>query len=164
MRIEELSIGDWVTAKLAKWESDDADTTPPLQIKIINSTERHNLYVDLFNPANNTIEHSAFVEDLQPIPITPEILEKNGFELITENNVYEGKLNPKLIKSPVWGLKIGTTPASHLVAKRYTDGSFKITTANLERFKFKVTFIHQLQHIIRLAGIEKEIEYGEVSD
>lgn len=40
MKIEELSIGDWVVAKLAKWERDDADMTPPLQVKVIDGTER----------------------------------------------------------------------------------------------------------------------------
>ena len=137
MKIEELSIGDWVVAKLAKWESDDADTTPPLRVKRIDGIERHNLYVDLFNPATNTIEHTAFVEDLIPIPLTPEILEKNGFvkaELATVIEWYHWR-----------DVFIG-----------FKDGL--IYTSINGREIWGMRHVHQLQHALRLAGIEKEIE------
>ena len=140
MKIEELSIGDWVCAKLAKWENDDADKTPPLQVKRIDGTERHNLYVDLFNPANNTIEHSAFVEDLIPIPLTPEILEKNGCLHTAENRIlcdwFDGRITVRKYNSREWyELFVGSN-----------------------QMKFKLMFVHQLQHALRLAGIDKEIE------
>jgi hypothetical protein len=135
MRIEELSVGDWVCAKLAKWENEDADMTPPLQVKRINGIERHNLYVDLFNPSNNTIEHSAFVEDLIPIPLTSEILEKNGF-------VYVG----------------GGFFSYDTVDLFYEDGKFYfVREAGYDKL-LKVEHVHQLQHALRLAGIEKDIE------
>lgn len=141
MRTEELSIGDWVCAKLAKWESDDADMTPPLQVKRINGIERHNLYVDLFNPANNSIEHSAFVEDLIPIPLTPEILEKNG------------KTNKDYL---AWLI------AGRAVVEKEPTGEYSVHIYDAAIDKVLVTacaqHVHQLQHALRLAGIEKEIE------
>lgn len=144
MKIEELSIGDWVCAKLAKWESDDADMTPPLQVKRIDGIERHNLYVDLFNPANNTIEHSAFVEDLIPIPLTPEILEKNGF----------AKLG---LSERRW-----ENEEMCIAAVRDTDGKYWVVCeADYNRitpFDMYVYSVHDMQHALRLAGIEKEIE------
>ena len=137
MRIEELSVGDWVCAKLAKWESSDADMTPPLQVKRINGIERHNLYVDLFNPESNTIEHSAFVEDLIPIPITPEILEKNGISKTYESDEYA------VYKGEGFG-----------VTEYYTE----LWEFDRHRNRLMIRNVHQLQHALRLAGIEKEIE------
>ena len=139
MRIEELSIGDWVCAKLAKWESDDADMTPPLQVKRIDGIERHNLYVDLFNPSNNTIEHSAFVEDLIPIPLTPEILEKNGYRLIIKNNRFNDWSN------------------STVVVRKYDYEDNYCLFIGGVKMKFKLHDVHQLQHALRLAGVGQEI-------
>ena len=136
MRIEELSVGDWVCAKLAKWESGDADMTPPLQVKRINGIERHNLYVELFNPTNNTIEHSAFVEDLIPIPITPEILEKNGINKTYDSDeyaVYKGE-----------GFNVNDY---------YTE----LWEFSLRRNRVMLKNVHQLQHALRLAKVEKGI-------
>lgn len=140
MKIEELSIGDWVCAKLAKWESDDADKTPPLRVKRIDGIERHNLYVDLFNPATNTIEHTAFVEDLIPIPLTPEVLEKNGFKLCIINRQFEDR---------IWD--------SVAIRKCHTEDYYRLFLYGL-RIGIKLCNVHQLQHALRLAGIEKEIE------
>ncbi len=166
MRIEELSIGDWVCAKLAKWESDDADMTPPLQIKAIYGIERHNLYVDLFNPTTNTIEHSAFVEDLVPIPLTPEILEKNGFanpckkdddycatlfcSPIPSKNSHIGDFAETWIHKECCEIKIFTSAKPKRLYPQY-DYDFI-----LEHYGFQ--YVHQLQHLLRLMGIEKEIE------
>ena len=140
MRIEELSIGDWVCAKLAKWENEDADMTPPLQIKRIDGIEHHNLYVDLFNPSNNTIEHSAFVEDLIPIPLTPEILEKNGYRLIIKNDRFNAWSNCTVV-----------------VRKYDYEDNYRLFIGGV-KMEFKFHDVHQLQHALRLAGIEKEIE------
>ena len=153
MRIEELSIGDWVCAKLAKWESDDADMTPPLQVKRINGIERHNLYVDLFNPSNNTIEHSAFVEDLIPIPLTPEILEKNGFKIdrLSGWHIYETQNG---LRTTVW---LG----------KNRDGKIEVSSQSIFdletyecflRVELNNIAVHDLLHALHLAGIEKEIE------
>lgn len=135
MKIEELSIGDWVCAKVAKWENEDADMTPPLQVKCIDGTERHNLFVDLFYPAYNTIVYSAFVEDLIPIPLTPEILEKSGFE-------YVG----------------GGVFSYDTVDLFYEDGKFYFAREAGYDKLLHIEHTHQLQHALRLAGIEKEIE------
>lgn len=146
MKIEELSIGDWVCAKLAKWESDDADMTPPLQVKRIDGTERHNLYVDLFNPANNTIEHSAFVEDLIPIPLTPEILEKNGLMRVSEEKGYEAYCcNDFLIRRS----KFSCTDWWQV------DVHYKQYVAHLSGY---IQYVHQLQHLLTINECDKKIE------
>jgi hypothetical protein len=143
MNIKELSIGDWVR-----------HTFYEENVRIVR------LYGDSERvlAEKGKLSIQCHLNHFEPIPLTPEIWEKNGFTLITEKDVQEQMLNPKLAKNPVWGLKIGGRPASHLVAKQRADGSFTITTANLEMFKHKIVYVHQLQHALRLAGIEKEIE------
>ena len=150
MRIEELSIGDWVCAKLAKWERDDADMTPPLQIKRINGIERHNLYVDLFNPTNNTIEHSAFVGDLIPIPLTPEILEKNGFEFKHAGLEFD---HYDLTLENGMSLLLSFNRDEHYYLMYETKGE-----RGMHQIDCPLGSVHQLQHALRLAGIEREIE------
>lgn len=168
MKIEELSIGDWVCAKLAKWESDDADTTPPLQVKRIDGIERHNLYVDLFNPTTNTIEHSAFVEDLVPIPITPEILEKNGFErekytidtAEAQEIEYDGYRHILCQDRVQYDIILADSFGGYfdleIESSHRDDAGERILISSRLSLDY-VEFVHQLQHALCLAGIEKEI-------
>lgn len=157
MKIEELSIGDWVVAKLAKWDYDSPEETEPMRIRCIDTSDRKRAYTDL-EFGGGQYSTSAHIEDLRPIPLTPEILEKNGFVKITEDMVWAEHLNPKLAEIPTWGLKIGERPVPYLVAKMRDNNHFEITTTNIKLFRFNVEHVHQLQHVLRLAGLEKEIE------
>ena len=157
MRVEELSIGDWVVAKLAKWGYDSPEETEPMRIRCIDNSDRKRAYTDL-EFGGGQYSTSAHIEDLRPIPLTPEILEKNGFVKITEDMVWAEHLNPKLAEIPTWGLKIGERPVPYLVAKMRDNNHFEITTTNIKLFRFNVEHVHQLQHTLRLAGIDKEIE------
>lgn len=141
MKIEELSIGDWVMYRNREWQ--------------VCSLYQFTGEVGLWRKDSQICENVA---DLTPIPLTPEILEKNGWVKITEDMVWAEHLNPKLAEIPTWGLKIGERPVPYLVAKMRDNNHFEITTANLELFRLKVEHVHQLQHALRLAGIEKEIE------
>lgn len=69
--IRDLSIGDWVRVRMCKWDYDDPDT---LDAKVL-SIEGDSVGVGY---DNSGIVMSAFVDDLQPIPVTAEVLEKNG--------------------------------------------------------------------------------------
>ena len=110
--ISDLSVGDWVCAKMAKWDYDDIDITPPMQVVRIDDKE---VVLSL-----RWVEHCAFVDDLRPIEITNEVLEKNGLSDAEFGLV----VNPKSAK---FGVSIG------------------------------VKYIHELQHLLRLAKIGKEI-------
>ena len=78
-------------------------------------------------------------EYLDPIPLTPEILEKNGWKHDFDE-VY------------VW--KDG---AAHYISIDL-DGKTRIYVANLYIFGMALGYVHELQHALRLCGIEKEIE------
>lgn len=136
MKIEELSIGDWVVAKLAKWGYDSLEETEPMRIMRIDNSEPEQAYMNLIC-GDGMMVHYASIDDLHPIPLTPEILEKNGFvkaELATVIEWYH------------WNdFFIG-----------FKDGL--IYTSINGREIWGMRHVHQLQHVLRLAGIDKDIE------
>ena len=71
--VSDLSIGDYVRVRMCKCDYGDPDT---LDAKVL-SIEGNSVGVGY---DNSGIVMSAFVEDLQPIPITIEVLENNGLE------------------------------------------------------------------------------------
>ena len=107
LRILDLMIGDWVL-----------DGNVYAQVTSItcdgNIETTHN-------------EHSN-IELVEPIPISPEILEKNGF--VANRHVY-----PYPFKEPWVYIDSKSVFVEHLPC----------------------VFVHQLQHALRLCGIEKEI-------
>lgn len=139
MKIEELSIGDWVVAKLAKWDYDSPEETEPMRIRCIDNSDRKRAYTDL-EFGGGQYSTSAHIEDLRPIPLTPEILEKNGCLHTAENRTlcdwFDGRIT----------------------VRKYNNREWYELFVGSNQMKFKLMFVHQLQHALRLAGIEKEIE------
>lgn len=68
--VSDLSVGDWVQARMVKWDYEDLDITPPMRVAEISGDE---VMLQL-----GSVKHYAFVDYLQPIPITAEVLEKSG--------------------------------------------------------------------------------------
>lgn len=83
--------------------------------------------------------NTAHCNQLYPIPLTSDILVKNGFEL---------------------GEKIGEVGVHiyrHTVYKM-DDFSLEVYSDNTFHFaSIKLNYVHQLQHLLRLCGIEKEL-------
>jgi hypothetical protein len=84
---------------------------------------------------------------ISPIPLTPEILEKNGWSRKKNYGWY--LFNDKYIRINIWFDKDRWD-----VEVCSEDG--RVTYANITGRGTLHT--HQLQHALRLAGIEKEIE------
>lgn len=114
MKKEELMIGDWVMY----------DGTP-LQVAEI---------YDAGISARGMMAGYTF-EHLEPILLTPEILEKNGCALDEIDGSY---------RYPDLGLWIGG---------RYAPFGCLISNVYVE-----LNYVHELQHALRMCGIEKEIE------
>lgn len=86
---------------------------------------------------------------IEPIPLTKEILEKNGFEKRWQDN-YEYFDDDE-------GLNITFHPKS----SNYTNGAYDyidIERGCLTINEMPIEFVHQLQQVLRLCGIKKEIE------
>jgi hypothetical protein len=125
---------------MVKWDYEDLDITPPMRVAEISSDEVMLQF--------GSVKHYAFVEDLQPIPITPEILKKNGF-------VEESEVGYERFEWRESGVAI------ILNCLMYSDRRiFTLTTSDLgvNGWLLRIEHVYQLQHAIRLAGIEKEIE------
>lgn len=114
MKANELMIGDWV------WS---VANVAPFQ-------------VDAYCLKDFIENEEAFEIDIEPIPLTPEILEKNGFE-------------------EFYGWRILDIDAIEI---RWTGTILEISgeLGNMELPN--VQYVHQLQHAFRLCGISKEIE------
>lgn len=135
MKANELMFGDWVFC--------DGQPTPS---KVVIQT----VSIDGVWFEGDKFEGSASFDHIFPIPITTEILEKNGFDI-----QYQGGM-----RFDVWcsfgpdsegDIEIEFRGQEPIHLK--IDGTYKgvyYTSANMK-------YVHELQHALRLCGIEKEI-------
>lgn len=120
MDCKDLMIGDWVVLK-------SNGVQPDTKIRITELSTDGGFVDD----CDNFIGY----EELDPIPLTEEILVKNGWEEQTDgtNDFFVSRILPEL-----W----------HYVGTDYYSYDINI----------KIQYVHQLQHLLRLAGVQKEIE------
>ena len=139
MKPEELMIGDWVYDKHYNGDIEPIQIHNIYGTEVNCKTERNRFDVD-------EIVSGTYMSDLQPIPLTPEILEKNGF--IGDKNVCKTKMRDDS-KDELWQCEYAWY-LKNLRIKNRTNGS----VARL----YNIMFVHELQHALRLCGINKEIE------
>ncbi len=120
MKANELMISDWVAQKHGGLLLKVSEVRPPYIIA--------------------DCEDGQFHEDtLEPIQLTPEILEKNGFHEEWDEDI-------KLMVYDTIRVEIGNN------YKLYKDGKMY-----LHRVLAPLYYVHELQHALRLCGIDKEI-------
>lgn len=147
MKREELIVGDWVMSRRYIGPSRVYATylnpsDERFAVTIINESEA----------GSTTAGHS--MDELTPIPITNEILEKNGFYRISamdaEMDVYDEDFVYKLETNEV-----------------YVNVEIEYDRADLRWLHIRVKgevgeklikFVHELQHALKFFGVEKEIE------
>ena len=124
IKAEELMIGNWVL-----------DGTKYAQVTSITCD----------GIIETTVNEKSNIELLEPIPITKEILEKNGFEEKREPERY--------IKSDDY---------YDVEIREYNDGLWILTLTDCEftlpHSQVHVSYVHQLQQALRLYGIPETIE------
>lgn len=140
MKVEELMVKDWV-------RNDLGETQQVVELR----EEGVMLYYNDIYP----------YDDIQPIPLTPEILEKNGFHE-TESNKYfptprwvfiqDGSRDGVIIEITFYQKSVnGVNVLTKVNTQSSKDGGVnKLHSCDIET-------IHELQHALRLCGIEKEI-------
>ena len=128
MRIEELSVGDWVKYKEREWQ--------------VFSLDKFTGEVGLWRKDSQITEDVTYIE---PIPLTPEILENNGFDKFSECGWRNSAIKCFLFRygTKYWDIKINGR-----------NRAYRPTRIRIEN----ILHTHQLQHALHLAGIEKEIE------
>ena len=135
--VSDLSIGDYVRVRMCKWEYDDPDT---LDAKVL-SIEGNSVGIGY---DNSGIVMSAFVDDLQPIPITAEVLEKNGLEYVDDGN--DAVI---FLCCDMFWVRLCVGDTFWQVGIHSED--------RLDAVVCDVKYIHELQHALRLAKAGKEI-------
>lgn len=133
MRIKELMIADWVNIMIDEYDN-------PVQIKEIGQ-----FWVKVTQDDN----HYGIIL-VQPILLTPEILEKNGFR----KSVSPPGIHAKCYEIEDKDKKYCLTIANY---NRYKRLLLNVDSEDSECFNIKCDYVHQLQHALRLCGIEKEI-------
>lgn len=150
LKISDISVGDWVGIDLVELNmpSDDLAAAyiekllKPIRIKGIS--EDSDMVLADIEKVDEKGSIMMKCEHLRSIPITAEILERNGFESTTKPNVFtltHGKLQ--------------------LYVSEESDGWYISFVNFMERLcilqVIRQSYIHELQHALRLAGVEKEI-------
>lgn len=126
MKANELMIDDWVL-----WKD------KPVQIARVSGVVYSFGHIDVtLAHCGNGVLETHDIKSISPIPLTPEIIEKNGFVDEMSNHAYR-------------------TDNYH-VCYYCADARLSINKygAILDVHCF---YVHQLQHALRLCGIEKEI-------
>ena len=138
MKANELMVGDWV----------------------IHPYYKHPSKIVYFNGSRVRVEYEEVeAESLRPIPLTPEILEKNGFE-----KSYSSILTADGYKKlPQYKYKNTTQVQDicrNLITISYSDleGGVYDIQCGIGSHIYDLKYVHQLQHALRLCEIEKEIE------
>jgi hypothetical protein len=145
MKAEDLMIGDWVhsisTIHNVSFPDngviqDEGYTTIHTPIKITTVSENCVSYYS--NKLELYITLSS--EDIEPIPLTPEILEKNGFGCDRNDGYAILRLEDN----------------SELL---YYFHEYKLTRFYKSEiiFRCQCVYAHQLQRALKLCGIDKEI-------
>ena len=125
MKAEDLMIGDWVTFQGV-----------PQQVTYLN--------LDDGERVGTTEQYFAQItECFEPIPLTPELLEKNGIK--------------KDINGRLFGEYFEEDKDYSLEISMRKDGIY--WSINYDEYRIlKLEYVHELQHALKLCGIEKEIE------
>lgn len=139
MKANELMIGDWVMPLRKSIEK------PCMIVTIDGGTNA--CWID-----NREYSGMVLCSDLKPIPLTPEILEKNGFEKLDFSHYH---INDRTLVLDADGKWEGPLSWHWVVTEM--DTNTKGQPVVLDYYVATINFVHQLQHALRLCGIEKEI-------
>jgi hypothetical protein len=127
MLIQELRIGNWVVDD----EGYYCQVSRLTSKKFDDYEKQEDVFMVEFEN-NNTIYES---ERIEPIPLTPEILEKAGFEVSSKG----------FFSHPKW----------YNLSLKHRTGSYDLRCNFMERVATNIDYVHQLQNLFQsLTGEE----------
>ena len=148
MKANELMIGDWVYA------IDDNGEKHPCRANNLEydyTNKRGDFCVDFYGTGYDA-EWPDVAFNVEPIPLTPKILEKNGFKDVS-NHTLKGCETYELSFGRDNDQKIIYKLGDYFAYESYDDRWYRL-------FETQICHkwcVHHLQHALRLCGIEKEI-------
>lgn len=139
MKAKDLMIGDWMQF------ADGNKKCMVVGIKCANEAT-----ITVMDSSGHWFDKT--IDELKPIPLTPEILEKNGFEKRKGQWVIE----KKRIVGCCGQTCSDTNPMVYVIW--VGQGYIGVVNYHPEATITKVgSYVHELQQCIRLCGIDKEI-------
>ena len=105
---------------------------------------RDGSHFDLFCPQERSVYCLVDVEEIKPIPITVEILEKNGWK----KKMYCDWCHYLPIEGNILYLSKGIG----------IDGAFSVDVGQDMSYIASISFVHQLQHLFFGLGLKSEME------
>ena len=155
MKAKDLMIGDWVYGLYPNGER----YANPFRISVID------IYPLDRSPRIVTMEGYGFrQEQLAPVFLTPEILEKSGFEFgyTAREEDFCGAVGCGYPEEKGWCYDEGAGEVKIVFPNEADAGLVRLDDECDNRYiEFIYTepiMVHELQHALRLCGIEKEIE------
>lgn len=134
MNAKDLMIGDWIHRC---YTCSDTGREVVIDFQL---AEFRNLAKSLYVCSEKGVV--CKVEDAEPIPLTPEILEKNGFESVR-------------------GIMTFMDDYYDIEIEDWSDSIFRIRVdfceMNTPHFQATISYAHELQHCLRLCGIDKDL-------
>lgn len=142
MKIDELMLGDWVRVN---------DPNGPFCSRVYGlSLEPSDIYA---KEPDLTFAYPYDEDCVDPIPLTPEILEKNGFEKLDFSHFQIGDRRLVLDADGRWD-----GPLSWHWVVTEMDTNAKGQPVVLDYYVATISYVHELQNALRICGIEKEVE------
>lgn len=136
MEATDLMIGDWVKCTDPKCEGHQVDL------------------IDLANEEVGLDGEIDNFENIIPIPLTPEILEKNGFVCVTVGD--NGIGTPPKFRNRYEKWECRTQWHTFSVFYDRITHRFSINARYSNHIE-GMLYVHELQHAIRISGIDKEV-------
>lgn len=148
LKISDLSVGDWVEIdhEYYGWQ--------PAQINVCGDLGIGAYFKDI-DPEE---EYDCTLSQARPIPITAEILETNGFMLLSDSfSTYEyATLLGKMLRSTRVYLDAPQSISVSLQDTTIERGFYHREKTSVRILRDEL-YVHDLQHALRLAGVDKEI-------
>lgn len=140
MKANELMIEDWVTSK--KWREN------PFQLTRINDDGKYYYGIT----AKGYYVGPFLIKELEPIPITIEILEKNGFK----NDFYEEESVADYHKIRLEGYSLrGKVDGWDNFLITSCNGNIDVVTDFHGEFRGELQFVHELQRALRCCKLNE---------
>jgi hypothetical protein len=133
LKVTDLMVGDWVMSFGAPH-------------KVVG------IRTDMFEPHIRTDMSDTWYEEgienlLEPIPLTPEILEKNGF--VKGDTMYFG--------DEIYCVELFNIHYDNEERRFWVCNFFESEYGKEMMDIFRIDYVHELQHALRLCKVDKEI-------
>jgi hypothetical protein len=143
MRIDDLMVGDWVICTYPS-------INKPVKVVEIKTVSDKELKAVINNDGIRLVFRGTYID---PIPLTPEILEKNVFKKLDFSHFQIGDRRLVLDADGRWD---GPLSWHWVVTEMSTNA--KGQPVVLDYYVATINYVHELQHALRLCGITKEIQ------